>query len=78
MDVKKQEDAIMDKKSIKAFLKEIELFFDFDDNEIDQIISLVEVIRYEAGSLLYETNAPRRYIYIIYEGEVQLFRTDSF
>ena len=68
----------MDKKSIKAFLSEIELFFDFDDDEIDQIISLVEVSHFEAGSLLYETNAPRRYIYIIYEGEVQLFRTDSF
>jgi len=78
MDIKRKNDAGMDQEAVKSFLEEVELFYDFDPGEIDQILPLVEVKKYEAGSLLYETNQPRHFIYIIQDGEVQLFKTDTF
>ncbi len=68
----------MDTDAIKAFLKEVELFYDLDEDEIDQLTSLIRITRYKRGSLLYETNSPRHFIFIIHEGEVQLFKTDNF
>ena len=68
----------MDTNTIKTFLNEVELFYDIDADELDRIASLIKVTTLDPGSLLYEKNSPRRFIFIIHEGEVQLFKLDSF
>ena len=68
----------METVTIKTFLHEVELFYDFNADELDQIIPLIKVTTPGPGSLLYEKNSPRRFIFIIQEGEVQLFKLDSF
>ena len=68
----------MDTNTIKTFLNEVELFYDIDADELDRIAPLIKVTTLDPGSLLYEKNSPRRFIFIIHDGEVRLFKPDSF
>lgn len=68
----------MDTLEISAFLQEVELFQDLNENECNQLAELVEEKQLGPGSLLFKEKTQRQHIFIIYGGEVQLFKTDSF
>lgn len=68
----------MDTAAHKTFLREVELFTDLDETELDQIAALVNVTKYSDDAVVYEENTPRHYIFIIQKGEIQLYKKDSF
>lgn len=68
----------MDINIVKEFLKKIVLFKDLNDTELELLTNLIDVKTYEKDSLLFTENNPRKNLYIIYEGEVELFKKTPF
>ncbi len=68
----------MDKQAIFEFIKSIELFNDLEKTELDSLTDSVEEKNYQKNQLLFEENGPRKDIFIIYKGEVELFKTPYF
>ncbi|MFP4024427.1 MAG: aspartate ammonia-lyase [Thiohalospira sp.] len=68
----------MDKNTILTFIKGIELFKGLSDKELAILTEYIEVKKYSKGELLFEENGPRTDIFIIYKGEVELFKTVHF
>jgi len=64
----------MEARIIKEFIEQIELFKDLDDEERDLFVDKIEVIELEPNDLLFEENSPRKKLYIIYNGEIELFK----
>jgi aspartate ammonia-lyase len=66
----------MKKRETKtAFLKRIELFKSLTDQELDLIISLIEIQSYPANVFLFKENTPRNIMYIIQDGKIELFKS---
>jgi aspartate ammonia-lyase len=68
----------MDNNTILTFIKGIELFKGLSENELAILTEYIEVENYSQGELLFEENGPRTDIFIIYKGEVELFKTVHF
>jgi aspartate ammonia-lyase len=68
----------MDAKIINEFLGRIELFRDFDAKEREAFVSIMEILELPPESMLFDENEPRRNLYIIYRGELELFKRTSF
>ena len=68
----------MDKSQIKKFLNGIELFQDLNESEKELIAKNFETHQFKAGELLFVENNPRENLYLIYEGEVGLFKKTTF
>lgn len=68
----------MDIKTISAFLKNIELFKDLTDQERELIAHKVKVRNLKANEFLFQENTLRKNLFLIYEGEVELFKKTSF
>ena len=68
----------MDNNTILTFIKGIELFKGLSDKELAILTEYIEVKNYSQGELLFEENGPRTDIFIIYKGEVELFKTVHF
>ncbi|MBI9052408.1 MAG: aspartate ammonia-lyase [Bacteroidales bacterium] len=68
----------MDKKSIFSFIKEIELFKGLTEDELITLSESINEKKYQKGDLLFEENGPRKDIFIIYRGEVELFKSIHF
>lgn len=68
----------MDTKIIAQFLKKIELFMDLEDAEINLISQKVEFKTFDTQKHIFKENNPREYLYIIYEGEVELYKSTPF
>ncbi len=68
----------MDTKEISDFLSTIELFQDLEKDEINQIAKLIKVNQHGPETNLFIENTKRKNIFIIVEGEVQLYKEDSF
>ncbi len=64
----------MDKKNIIEFLKKIELFRGLDDTEFEILAGNISIRDFESGTMLFSENSPRECIFMIYEGEVELFK----
>ena len=64
----------MNKESIKKFIKEIELFRDLNESELGLLTSLIETKNIKKNSPLFTENNPRKNLFIIYEGEIELFK----
>ncbi len=64
----------MNKREIKDFIRTIELFRGLSDEELDIICEEVKSQQYREGEFLFRENDPRESIYIIYSGEVELFK----
>ena len=63
------------KKEVKlSFLKKIELFNELSDEELEQIADLMDVAQYEPNQLIFRENTQRKYMYLIYQGEIELFK----
>lgn len=61
-----------------AFLKKIELFRNFSDEEFKDLARSVKEKSYKVDELLFRENGPRENIFIIYNGEVELFKSNSY
>jgi aspartate ammonia-lyase len=59
---------------LKNFLQKIELFKGLKDEELDHIISCIEIVEYDSETLLFEENTPRLSLYIIYKGDIELYK----
>ena len=64
----------MNAQIIKQFLKSVELFENLDEAEFDSIAENIVEEKYTKDSLLFTENSPRKKLFIIYEGEVELFK----
>ncbi|MCF8236281.1 MAG: aspartate ammonia-lyase [Bacteroidales bacterium] len=60
------------------FIKHIELFRGLSDNGIITVASNIEERNLDSGDFLFSEGAPRTNIYIIREGEVELFRKTPY
>ena len=58
--------------SIKGILKEISLFSDLSDDEIDLIVPLVKENTFEHSEVIIEEGKPGRKLYIIAKGQVEI------
>jgi aspartate ammonia-lyase len=68
----------METDKIYDFIKGIELFKGLDDSELRTLSQSMQEKKYIKGSLLFEENGPRKDIFIIQSGEVELFKTVHF
>lgn len=64
----------MDTQEITHFLKDVELFQDLDEDERRLVAEMSENKVFGPKAMLFRENTPRRKIFIIQEGEVQLFK----
>jgi len=68
----------MNKTIICDFLKRIDLFKELDQNELDSVTDSIEIREYAKDDLIFTANSPRRELYLIYKGEIELFRRTAF
>ncbi len=64
--------------NLKEFLKKIILFQDLNDTELEQVIALTNEKEYMAGELIHAENGPRIGVYLIIDGEIELFKRTPF
>jgi aspartate ammonia-lyase len=60
------------------FFKKIELFSGLSEDEIIKISELAEPKEYEKGDYLFKENQERRFLFFIFQGEAELFKTTPF
>ena len=68
----------MEKSNIKSFLKRIELFKGLDDNQLQTVVDKILVINFPINGMVFTENNTRENLSIIYEGEVELFKTTPY
>ena len=68
----------MDKNEISQFLKGIELFRNLTDEELNELAGHIREKKCNSGYILFRENSPREDIYVIYEGEVELFKRNAY
>ncbi len=69
----------MNKESILKFLKRVEIFRELEENEMAIILDSLTEKRFKEREYLFEENSPRnKFLYIIFEGEVELFKKTPF
>jgi len=68
----------MDTNQITNILKKVELFQDLSDHETEVIALNAELRHFEQNSLLFVENNPRQNLFIILDGEVELFKKTTF
>jgi aspartate ammonia-lyase len=64
----------MQKGSVYEFFKKIELFKELTDKEHKLLAENIEIKSYESDSIIFYENTPQKYLYMIFEGEVELFK----
>jgi aspartate ammonia-lyase len=64
----------LDKHELNAFVAEIELFDDLSDDERALFTERGQLRTLEPGEVLFEENSPRRNLWIIVNGKVELFK----
>lgn len=64
----------MDKQIISDFLKRIELFQDLSEHDRELLSEYIETVRFAPRELLFEENSPRKNLWIIFDGQVELFK----
>jgi aspartate ammonia-lyase len=68
----------MDKAQIIEFIKKIELFKELTDEELNLVASGLQEKVYEKNELLFREHNPRKDVYLIYDGEVELFKKTPY
>ena len=63
----------MENSAIKEFLKRIELFKGLTETQLDTISEKIEVEKHKTGTMIFNQNNIRQDLYIIVEGEVELY-----
>jgi len=68
----------MKSNQVNEFIKEIELFKDLNDEELKLLSESLEQQVLKANSLLFSENSRRKNLYLIYDGEIELYKTTPF
>lgn len=68
----------MEKSVIKSFLKRIELFKGLNDNQLQIVADKISVENFPVNGMVFTENNMRENLSIIYEGEVELFKTSPY
>jgi len=68
----------MDKAQIIEFVKKIELFKELTDEELNLVASGLQEKVYQKDELLFREHNPRKDVYLIYDGEVELFKKTPY
>ena len=68
----------MEKSVIINFLKGIDLFRNLDNLELQNLAKSVMEKQYLPGDHLFLENTPRKNIHVIYDGEIELLKRDTF
>jgi aspartate ammonia-lyase len=68
----------MEKSVIKEFLKHIELFKGLKDNQLQAVVDKITVENFPKDKNVFTENNTRENLSIIYEGEVELFKTTPY
>ncbi len=68
----------MDAKTVTEFIKKLSLFEELTDAELELVSAQFEVQQSKAGDYLFRHNDPRKSLYLVYSGEVELFVTTAF
>jgi aspartate ammonia-lyase len=68
----------MQKEQIIEFIKKIELFKELTNEELNLVATSLQEKVYEKEELLFRENNPRKDLYLIYEGEVELFKKTPY
>jgi aspartate ammonia-lyase len=68
----------MQKSEIKNFLKRIELFKGLNQIQLDIIIEKLKVEEHKTGTMIFNQNNIRQNLYIIVDGEIELFRRTPY
>ncbi|MCW8850784.1 MAG: lyase family protein, partial [Melioribacteraceae bacterium] len=68
----------MNSALIKEFLVKVELFDTFDETELNLVANSMKLKEVEKDTLLFSENTPRNHVYMIFEGEVELFQRTPF
>ena len=69
---------MMDTINKNTFIKNIELFKGLSEEELEVLVLNLEQKEFKKGELLFEEHGPRKDIFIIYKGEVELFKSIHF
>ena len=68
----------MEIKNTKEFIGTVTLFEELNEKELELVSKQFEVKKMKKGESLYETNNEREALYVVYSGEVELFKKTSF
>jgi aspartate ammonia-lyase len=68
----------MEKSVIKEFLKHIQLFKGLNDSQLEAICEKVKVENFTVNSMVFNENNIRQNLFLIYEGEVELFKRTPY
>lgn len=63
---------------VKEFLKKIELFQDLNDDELNSVTDKLEVKTFQKDHIIFAENTTRKNLYLLQEGEVELFKKTPF
>ncbi len=68
----------MNKNEITLFLRDVELFRGLSDEELNDLAGHLFEKSCSAGETLFRENMPRENIFIVYDGEVELFKKNQY
>ncbi len=68
----------METQETKDFIARIELFKGLHDGELQTIAVSLKETAFQKGDYLFKENQPREHIFIIFKGEVELFKKSPF
>jgi aspartate ammonia-lyase len=68
----------MDKERIIGFIKKIELFQDLSEQEYELLSNQLTYKTYDRNTLLFVESNPRQNLFIIVDGEIELFKKTPF
>ncbi len=68
----------MEKTQIIEFLKQIQLFKELNDSQLKIICEKIKVENFSAGSMVFNENNIRQNLFVIYDGEVELFKRTPY
>ncbi len=68
----------MNRNAMLQFLKSIELFSGLNNKELQEVSKNLKEKYYSPGDVLFHENSPRKAVFIIYEGEVELYKHNSY
>ncbi len=68
----------MEKTEIKSFLKQVQLFKELSDLQLAAICDKIKMENYSAKSFLFSENNIRKNLFLIYDGEVELFKRTPY
>lgn len=62
----------------KEFINKIELFKGLSPEELQELCNNVIEMSFQPSDIIFAQSTPREYIYIIYEGEIELYQTSPY